>query len=761
MGKLLDKYIHIKTAQDMIDAKIMPMNSSDKLGLNASLRLRSLKERLDSELSDGSTGRWIPAIVENYFESGEKKWIKKEEDVIRYARPDMRFEVKRDYQDFVIQGLEGKIVDVSTNRGETKIAVELDREIIGGNSLDGRVRSGHGLWIPPEFIKLYAEGRILDGYTLAPGVVADNDGGHLVRFSKEYSTPAKDSSGGNLNVTIPARSIGTLRDATNDILDIKFNEQIDRKWIYKFRMKDVQEVLEVSSLGQFEPQDIETAVYKEAMNLFYPRTRLDSDVAEMQLIPILSSKDMIMHGPPGSGKSQVVKDILEIAKMQEVLFKVKGCQSNCNPYSLIDPIFAKQVFPCDECCTKYNGHKNGNFLEDRIFRSPDPKDVPVTVSLLGDGNGIETMSGNPAINHMNTAGWKMPNGKIGCDQASLEGLNRGSIPRSNNGYLNIDEIDKMPQIATNDLLMAINDDAVKQNQVRFLLPGHSLIMGTANDIGMMSEAINDRMFFHRIGYSKDIEITQGVVRVSSFKEFSSVEEVEIGDMHILDPLDLRNVPIPYIATKAIISTYFKFMNEYSGPGMTKVSPSNRSRQDALLFASAKHHIDSIFFKDTPAIITPDYVKQGMKIALRSRVCEIDREKERIAFESLENYVEKEFGPIYESEKNVWWCKAYKHISFLGTQVSKDIKENFDAEISMYEKNPKSSLESFSKIWEANMNPDKVKIQDARIDYPFMEYLFSDKVEGQPRIMYIKDDKQKIELIDFFMKSKEGAACYTK
>src|SRR3989338_10024806 len=102
-------------------------------------------------------------------------------------------------------------------------------------------------------------------------------------------------------------------------------------------------LFEYSSLGKMDPKDREEHLRKETIKDFFPRAVLNTKRGERVLISMLAGTDIILYGPPGSGKSQTAQDILDIAKQQKLGFIVEGCKANCNPFSLFDKEFAKVV----------------------------------------------------------------------------------------------------------------------------------------------------------------------------------------------------------------------------------------------------------------------------------------------------------------------------------------------------------------------------------------------------------------------------------
>ena len=755
---MLEDYLKVENLQDLIDLGVKPKDSSTHLALISFKRLVALRDRVISELNEDMVGAWLPAVEPNVREipTGE---ITNSEEILKYAKPEMRVVATSEFEGRQIQGLEGTIKTPSTyirTGSQYGFGIKFDSTFNGANDLNGTLRESKGLYVPTANLKLLVpEKKVIEGYRIPQGVVVDDKLGHKVRFKKGHKGAARDADNSNINVEIPEGATAILRTYKNDMLTVVLDTQLpDRRKIINFTLDQLAGNLEASSLGQVEPQDKEKLVLEEVLNEFFPRTRLDTLRAYRAVIGLIMGKDMNFYGPPGSGKSQIVKDIVEIAQQQDAIFMVEGCKVQCNPFSLVDPEFAKKVPPCPECMIKYSPE----FKETGRFTAPRPQDVKVLVAKYSQGRGIESIQGTVGLNLMHLAGIKLPklDGTTDDeieDEASTKGFHPGILPRANNGILRIEEMDKIRPNTLDGLLEALNSSRIKPDQLRYELPCNADILATSNDPSVFSGPIRDRMFFLAIRYPEDPDTNYEVMRAAYHGEVAPAKDVPIGDTHRENGSVLRNMPMPVILEKAVVSAYMKFINEGRNlPGYSDIQGSNRCRQDALDVSRAKLVIDQLFFKDKPMIPNSEYALAGMQFALCARVAEVSKEADQNAKTKLNEWVATNFPAIQKQEESVWWCNAYKHIAVAKTQAP-EIEHNFVSELESYKQNPKNAISTYRNVKAAREDPKDLLKQRAMIEHPFMDYLFNE----QPKMHKIRED-QLTELVSYFIACQDGAAC---
>jgi len=757
----IDKYIiGVKTGADLIKLGVIPKDSSSHLALITKERLAALRNKINSKLNNDTLGLWMPAVVKT---GPEHKGTVTDPQIIReYAKPGMKVKITQAQDGLNLVGLEGILRD-NKDSGKKGLGVEFDKPFPGGNDLEGNSQkgAGYGWYFAPQSVNLVLEPgqSIIEAtdYELAKEVVADDKLGYRARFNMGLdNVKAWDSGNNKENINIPEKSLGMfsasgLGQGKKQIATIKFDNKIPGtgKQVYQFRLEDVANSLEYSSLGQMDPKDREEHLRKETIKDFFPRAVLNTKRGERVLISMLAGTDIILYGPPGSGKSQTAQDILDIAKQQKLGFIVEGCKANCNPFSLFDKEFAKVVAPCPECMIKYCP----DFKKTGRFDMPKPEDVKVTVTNYDEGKGIEYLQCTTGLQHMHLAGYKIPpfdktNGIDAEDDSNPQGYNTGVLVRTNNGVWFADEMDKVRQNTMDSLLEALNSQRIKPEQLRFTYPANAFIVGTANNHMVFSGPLNDRMNLLAIRYTDDPEVAKEITARIEGDKIIFLEDVPIGDTHAMKNDTLGDILIPKPIRDAVDSFYIKFRNEFNGEAKNEVSGTERSKTDARKAARAKLLLDSLFYSGAPKIVTVEEMIFGIQYSLCGKVQIADRALEQKSKQDLVDYLRKEFQTTLKQEEEVWWCNARKEIAIRQVQAP-DIGKNLPSEFKLYEQNLKNAVASYKKLTTAYQPGATIIDQQARIDYPFMDYLFTE----QPKMAKLRNE-QLLDLMDYYIKSKK-------
>ncbi len=600
---------------------------------------------------------------------------------------------------------------------QTHLAMILTRRLtkLRAALLSGLSPQMLGEWRP---IFEQKDGKADQNLRLKRGVVASESLGHRVRFKKAYHSKA-----GAQKFAVLEKRKGKLLAFNPDTKRVTLRLD-DDKSPFSLGAADADHVLEVSSLGQLDPLDKELALKKQTLAELFPRTVLDQATAESLLIALLMGRDLLLYGPPGSGKSNVAKDIIALGELQRLLFITQGCQSQCNPFSLIDPSFAQEVPPCPECLLNHDPQ----FKRTGRFKRPDPKDVKIIVAQYGEGMGIEFTEGTLGMNRMHLAGYKLPklDGSTTEGRESdydPEGFHGGVLPRTNNGILHMDEMDKLRPQALDNILEALNSNRIKPDQLRYSYPSHQLIIGTANDASKFSDALNDRMLFLQIDYPEDAESSYAITRRAYHRETLDLDAIDVGDTHRAPAESLRDHLMPIPVERAVDSFYFKLRKEYQGAGKTPIMASNRCKIDALDAARAFLVLDSIFFEKTPKVATSAYALKGVQYALHCRVQASTDKALRRAREELSEWTEEQFPRTLAAEEDVWWCETYKHIAIAQTQIP-ELEARFRAELTKYPKQPNHLYDAYLAVQRAHRAPEDPQAQQGRLEFPLLDHLFS-------------------------------------
>lgn len=755
------KYKSVKTGQDLIDLGIIPKTSSENLALISHLRLQSLRETVMTRIDEQALGTWLP-LFESNSQDTLPEWLTDAEEIRKYAKAGWTVECTGSQDGRDLTGAQGTIRN-ERNFNETgyhlgiDFGTQLPRQsgVKESHNLDGGIKTNNGWWVRPDLLKVFVPKNkrvVRSKYQLRNGVVTDETLGHLVRFECDMMFEEGQDK------AIPKGTIATIcsYDPRDDALLIRTEEPIaglgNRK-NFSIKVRKEYDMFSVSSLGQQPPLELESAVREETLLSFFPKTVIDAERAERKILGLLMSKPMLFYGPPGSGKTNITEDIADIAMQQEVLFTVKGCRVQCNPFSIFDARFAKEVPACPECMMKYCK----DFRDTGEFVPPQPKDVEVVAIKYGPGHGIIFKEGNSAMKRHHLVGWKPPrfDGETGegASMSDPEGFDPGIVILASNGLLVLDEIDKWSRATREALLYCIQEKAVIPEQLKIQYPSQAHIICTANDPSVLEESFNDRVLLTAIRYPKDVSVASRITKAGFHNTFTPAEDIVISDIHTMKPLRLKDTAMSIIIEQAIERFYINFQDEYKGAGKSQISTSNRSKFDALMAARAKLFIDQVFFPTTsPKTVTPDHAVFGIQYALCSRVQEQNHETGRKAKVELCDYVRNSFDDLLKQSAKHWWCEATKYLA-IAKAVVPIIEMKWYAEIKSYEEDARNAVSNYDAVKKAEDAPHDKQAQIAKANFPFMSYLF----KYQPRFNSAKPEEI-TELVKHFIMTKEDNPC---
>lgn len=604
-------------------------------------------------------------------------------------------------------------------------------------------------------------------------IVVDANLGHRVRLTKAYQGQEPDNF--RESFQLPAGFTGILKQyqPQRGSLIIKTDGPVPgvhaNKRDFGFPLATIISTLEVSSLGQETPQDKEELVAEYVMKNIFPKTILDYDLTRRIFTSLEIMRDGIYDGPPGSAKSTLVKDIIAIAKQQGYIFTT-GCKFNCNPFSVFDENFSRVVPPCPECMIKFDTEKDTtkNFKDTGIFHRPKAKDVSVVVAKYDYGHGIERATGSIKLTGEDLVGYKLPrlDGTTTDaieDNASPEGFKPGKLARANNGIFFFDEMDK-PHSSTLDVMLEpLEENTLSSDQLRYQLPAHSLILGTANNNEVFEPWINDRMMLLHIPYTEDVDVAREITKRAYHKLITPLDEVPLPDTHKMDPINLRDVPMPIILENAVNAWYIKFRKEFppTNPNWQQIFGGERCKKDALDYSrgllATDRRLGLTKIPGTnlpmPQIVTQEYAMEGIEFALKALIQNKDPKVRGETRTALNDFVRKHYPEVLEGERNKWWCDVVKQIAVRGSALP-EIMENYVAELEIYKTDPDKVPEAFDKVKQARTST-AARVQMATVKLPFMDLLF----DQQPHITKITTPQLQ-ELMAYFMKSGEGISCPT-
>ena len=257
------------------------------------------------------------------------------------------------------------------------------------------------------------------------------------------------------------------------------------------------------------------ATRAEAIQQLFPDTHLDDAVLESVVAAILSGTNVLLIGPPGSGKTSLAKDVLELFPRDAVV--VADCPVQDDPFSLLDAAYAQRHPACPACRARH-GAVSYKEIGDFDPRRVDAKKTPVRLARLREGYGFARLQGSPEVfpdyltGSINLAKLE----EIGDPESPLV-LEPGKLMQANRGVLIIDEVGKLPRGTQNVLLQALQENIVTPSKSRETFPAAFFCVATSNvdDLEAIEDPLLGRFTSVYVPFNTDHAKNRAIVDASA------------------------------------------------------------------------------------------------------------------------------------------------------------------------------------------------------------------------------------------------------
>jgi len=371
---------------------------------------------------------------------------------------------------------------------------------------------------------------------------------------------------------------------------------------------------------------------KEAIfQSLFPNTILDFEVLEALTTALIAGNNILLFGPPGSGKTNLAKDVWGLFPKE--VYVVEGCPVQDDPFSVIDPEFAKKVPICPSCLSRFG---NGEGGEGSSFDSAkvDPKQVPVVAMTMMEGYGFARVQGSPEVFPDNLTGTinihKLE--EIG-DPTSPLVMEPGKLLQANRGLLIVDEVGKLTKGTQNVLLQALQEDIVTPAKSRATFPASFIAITTSNmdDLDNINEPLNDRLSNIYVGFN------------SLHSKNRMIVDIVETDRDMFFPEIFLEADVFLIESWRQVHTHGHELSEVS---------SNRTMMDIVNRAEAYAKVS--FCRS----VSLDAFRRGTHQALLGRIRARSGDSYMRSNLTIEDFVDKHLDESLERAAKAYWCRFF-------------------------------------------------------------------------------------------------------
>ena len=364
----------------------------------------------------------------------------------------------------------------------------------------------------------------------------------------------------------------------------------------------------------------------------FPNTILDFDTLEALTTALIAGNNILLFGPPGSGKTNLAKDVWSL--FPKMIYAIEGCPVQDDPFSAIDPEFSRKMLLCPSCRTRFAvGGETERFDPSKV----DPKQVPVIRMTMKEGYGFARVQGSPEVFPDNLTGTmnihKLE--EIG-DPTSPLVLEPGKLLQANRGLLIVDEVGKLPKGTQNVLLQALQEDIVSPAKSRATFPASFIAVTTSNmdDLDNINEPLNDRLSNIYVGFN------------SRHSKNRMIVDLARTNKRLFFPEIFLDADVNLIESWRKVHTHGHELSEVG---------SNRTMLDIIYRSEAYARV--IFGRS----VDMETFRKGTLQALLGRIRARSGDSYMRSNVTIEDFVNKHLDDSLQKAGKTYWCRYFTNI----------------------------------------------------------------------------------------------------
>lgn len=370
----------------------------------------------------------------------------------------------------------------------------------------------------------------------------------------------------------------------------------------------------------------------EALQAMLPETILETQTIETLFAALLAGNHVLALGPPGSGKTTLVRELWDLYPKE--VFVVADDPIHSDPFSVFDADFARQVPPSPWARERFgvkDGTKGGRFDPATV----DPADVPVRRLELREGFGFARVQGSPEVFPDNLTGSiNLARLEEIGDPTSPLVMEPGKVIQAHRGILLVDEVGKLPRGTQNVLLQALQEGTVSPAKTRETFPADIVAVTTSNlrDLASITEPLNDRLANVHTPYPQQASANRRII--------------DLG----LRRLDTHAVAGPYRDAAVELLTVWRTTMD-PGQDLSEIG-SNRTLIDVCRRTMSYTMLSSAMFTD------PDDFRRGALDAMAGRIRARSDDTFASNQELVRSFIDKHGQAAATRGAEIYWCRFF-------------------------------------------------------------------------------------------------------